>query len=329
VAGASLLDWSDLAKATTWGSLILGNGFSINVWSAFKYDSLFEKAEPNLSEGAKSIFEALATTNFEQALKVTHYAALTDRALGRDEAATKALHAEIRQSLFDAVRGVHVPYGLLSTDMLTDIAVALNRYRNVYTTNYDLLPYWATMATDESRRRLKDRFWTADHTFDPSNIAVIGDATVVHYLHGGIHLWVNPVSGVTGKWVLSGDSLLDASHLSAHPDRVPLLISEASARKKAEAIRESDYLRMAFEALIADSSNVVIFGHSLSREWDDHIVKAMQMGARRNIAIGMRAASATESDQVGLRERLAPQNVLFFDSATHPLGSDHLHVDVP
>ncbi|GAB2569531.1 hypothetical protein Aab01nite_07370 [Paractinoplanes abujensis] len=325
MTGAILHDWSDLDRAAIWGSLLTGNGASRNIWSKFKYESLYEKSEPSLSAAAKTIFSRINTTNFELALKVTHYAALVDEALGRDATGTKSLHEEVRQALFDAVRAQHVPHATLGFGLLEDIALILARYRYVYTTNYDLIPYWAAMASEESKLRLKDMFWAAPHhVFDRSDSGAFGSATIIHYLHGGIHLWMNPSSGQCGKWVLDGDSLLNASHFVGHPDRVPLLISEADSKQKASAVGESDYLRFCFERLLNDRGNLVVFGASLS-EIDEHVLRAIAIGPPRHVAIGMRKDSATESEQARLREKLDRHGVHFFDASTHPLGSSGLN----
>ncbi|MEU4690535.1 DUF4917 family protein [Actinoplanes sp. NPDC023714] len=325
VAGAILQDWNDLKGAAIWGSLLMGNGASINIWSKFGYKSLFKKAEPSLSSAAKIIFDRLNTTNFELALKVTHHATLVDEALTRDISESRKLHEEIRLALFDAVRALHIPHADLGEDLLAKVALILGRHQYVYTTNYDLIPYWATMATEETKYRIKDMFWSKpSYVFDRSDSGVYGSATIVHYLHGGIHLWINPTAGQCGKWVLDEGSLLEEGHFKAHPDRVPLLISEADSKQKASAIGESDYLRFSFERLMNDHNNLVVFGSSLS-EVDDHIIKAIKLGPRRHVAISMRRDDATEAEQARLRERLAPHSAYFFDSSSHPLGSSALN----
>jgi hypothetical protein len=68
----------------------------------------------------------------------------------------------------------------------------------VYTTNYDLCLYWSHLES-YPRPNIKDYFWNSGNTFDPAN-ASIDDATSMHYLHGGLHLWADDATGVNGKW---------------------------------------------------------------------------------------------------------------------------------
>ena len=40
----TLFDWSDIATAHKWDTLLLGNGMSINVWEPFGYRKLYDRA---------------------------------------------------------------------------------------------------------------------------------------------------------------------------------------------------------------------------------------------------------------------------------------------
>ena len=57
-------DWSALGSARR-PTLLHGNGASINVWHRFSYTRLHDEA--NLNPEAPTLFEGLATANFEAA----------------------------------------------------------------------------------------------------------------------------------------------------------------------------------------------------------------------------------------------------------------------
>ena len=63
-----------MGKEYVWDNLLLGNGFSCNIWENYSYTSLlnFSKEnmiEPILKESVLKIFKDLKTTNFEEVLK--------------------------------------------------------------------------------------------------------------------------------------------------------------------------------------------------------------------------------------------------------------------
>jgi Domain of unknown function (DUF4917) len=254
-----LLDWREFTGAV-WPSLILGNGASINVWSGFRYARLYDEAP--LSHDARKLFENLGTTNFEEVLGAVYHARLVDAALGRDHTQAAQLYEHIRTALFDGVRKVHIPWTKAGVTMLESYALALYGFDSVYTTNYDLLPYWSAMATDESRRRFKDMFWGPGSTFDPADTRSYGLATTIYYLHGGLHLWADQEDGSCGKWRADSSTLLEPDRFAARPSRIPLFVSEGSAKEKLRTIGRWQYLRHAAEKLLGDHGNIIVLAAS-------------------------------------------------------------------
>ncbi|WP_144496043.1 DUF4917 family protein, partial [Bacillus thuringiensis] len=79
----------DEIKDSGWDNLLLGNGFSTNVWSAYSYRSLYEyslqhKIEPVLCSKVQAIFKELQTNNFEEVLKALAYAILVKKSVGEE-----------------------------------------------------------------------------------------------------------------------------------------------------------------------------------------------------------------------------------------------------
>lgn len=53
----TLFDWSDIATAHKWDTLLLGNGMSINIWEPFGYRKLYDRAKfDDLSARDRSCF---------------------------------------------------------------------------------------------------------------------------------------------------------------------------------------------------------------------------------------------------------------------------------
>ncbi len=321
-----LLPWSEI-NGEAWKSLLLGNGFSINVWPKFGYTSLFDFAQsadvkPSLDANSVALFQKLNSSNFEDVLRVLFHARLVDEQLKSPQRdSIDSLYNNTKNSLAAAVNSSHVPHGFSG---LAAINVALRSFSNVFTTNYDLIPYWAIMQDDVWR--FKDLFWGADNTFDPTNTAVNADRCVISYLHGAIHLVELP-DGKTKKLVANAANSLSELFDLAHPEYFPLFISEGSSERKLSRIKRNDYLRFSFEKFQSIDGNLLVLGHSLHKDYDQHLIDALRDGGLTSIAIGVWPHQAPEKVLLFKARILADikgKKVYFFDSTTHPLGGAEL-----
>jgi hypothetical protein len=82
----SLKKWDNL-PTKEFKSLLLGNGFSINIWEKFNYDSLLELAkrescDRKLPDEVVNLFTDLGSSNFEDVLRILYHAMLVDSQLG-------------------------------------------------------------------------------------------------------------------------------------------------------------------------------------------------------------------------------------------------------
>jgi len=254
----ALEDWPALKKEHEWDGLLLGNGASIAVSQKFSYASLLGYAQ--LSPEAHNVFATLDTTNFELVLDALRVSARVCESVGHGPDDAEDLHDEVRKSLFGAVNDVHPEHHEVSGARLKAFADCMLQYSVTFTTNYDLLPYWAIM---EGLVGVKDYFWNADCTFDALDTELWGGSAIL-YLHGGMHLYQDAVTGVTGKW--KGLRLLDVA-ATRHRTRSPLVVSEDKLR----SIRRSDFLSFAYRELAEFSQPLVIFGHGLGQS-DQHII---------------------------------------------------------
>jgi hypothetical protein len=317
--------WSDLAE-DNWPTLLIGNGMSINVWNGFSYERLYDEAV--LDATTLRVFDELGTSNFERVLEALSHAEIVLTALGRSATSVRRIGKDVRDALFDTVRTIHVPWMDVPDTTLHQIANTMDGHDQIFTTNYDLLPYWALMETPGVS--IADFFWSDGKTFDAGSTDVHSGYSALYFLHGGVHLWQSDATGVTGKWTSGGRGLLQLGTLfTGRRDRRPLFVSEGTARAKRRTIRRSDYLSFCLDALRDDESDTVVFGASLS-EQDDHIAAALRSGRRRRIAVALRPG--TRDRILGRKgfytERLRGQRVSFFDAATHPLGDAALAVPV-
>lgn len=321
----SLDSWSRYAK-DDWPTLLLGNGFSMNLWAGFSYTSLYDKA--SFAAPAEDLFTELKTTNFEQVLECIHHARLTEEALGRSTRLTERLYKEVRDELFSEVSNSHVPWTSITKPVFDAVAKGVRAYERVFTTNYDLTLYWSLLQglrTDE----WADLFWNQGRVFDPNNVDLFDPrVTAVYYLHGAIHLWQRQ-DGTCGKWTSAKSRLLDVlQNYTAASTKQPLFVSEGNSRRKLASIRRSEYLSFCLRELEDDDANTVVFGHGLGRE-DEHILVALNNGPKRRIAVSMypvQRPKKLQAQKARIVAALPRQKVLFFNSRTHPLGDSNLRV---
>lgn len=329
---AELEDWNALRATTSFTGLLVGNGASRAVWDDFGYDSLFENArtveEKPLSQSELSVFEAMGTRIFEQVLSALKTTSRVNKALAVSSAAPRNRYYAIKEALINTVHGVHIPWRLIQASSLAKINQELGSYPTVFTSNYDLLNYWAIM---HDPLAITDLFTGADSNFDLSNTRT--DKARILYLHGGLHL-VRNSDGTARKLISTEGTLLGSFAINntiKTLDDVPLFISEGTAQDKLKTIRSSDYLSFCYEQLLSHNGAICIFGHSLG-EQDSHIVHALRQAKLKTIAVSIypRSKAFIQHQKRHYTKLFEGMDVTlrFFDSKSHGLGSVQLSVPV-
>ncbi|VVO30356.1 DUF4917 family protein [Pseudomonas fluorescens] len=329
---AELEDWNAVRATTSFTGLLVGNGASRVVWDDFGYDSLFENArtveEKPLSQSELSVFEAMGTRIFEQVLSALKTTSRINKALAVSSAAPRNRYYAIKEALINTVHGVHIPWRLMQASSLAKINQELSRYPTVFTTNYDLLNYWAIM---QGPQAITDLFNGADSNFDLSNTQT--DQARMLYLHGGLHL-VRNSDGSARKLTSTEGTLLGSFAINntiKTLDDVPLFISEGTSQDKLKVIRSSDYLSYCYEQLLSHNGALCIFGHRLA-EQDSHIVHALRQAQLKTIAVSIYPRSKAfiqhqKRHYTTLFEGLDVR-LRFYDSKSHGLGNPQLSVPV-
>ncbi|MGH8334172.1 MAG: DUF4917 family protein, partial [Pseudomonas sp.] len=264
---AQLEDWNALRATASFSGLLVGNGASRAVWDDFGYDSLFENArtveEKPLSQSELSVFDAMQTRSFEQVLSALKTTSRVNKALAVSSAAPRNRYYAIKEALINTVHAVHIPWRLVVPSTLATINQELARYRTVFTTNYDLLNYWAVQHQPEA---ITDLFQGAEPAFDLSDTTT--DRTRLLYLHGGLHL-VRNQDGTARKLMSTEGTLLGnfaINNTIKTLDDVPLFVNEGPSADKLKTIRSSDYLSFCYEQLLGHGQALCIFGHALGEQ---------------------------------------------------------------
>ncbi|MFZ3282400.1 DUF4917 family protein [Pseudomonas sp.] len=329
---ATLEDWNALRAATDFSGLLVGNGASRAVWDDFGYDSLFENArtveEKPLSPSELAVFDAMQTRSFEQVLGALKTTSRVNKALAVSSAAPRNRYYAIKEALINTVHAVHIPWRLIEPATLTVLNEELARYRTVFTTNYDLLNYWALQHNSEA---IDDLFNGPNASFDLSESTT--DKPRLLYLHGGLHL-VRNQDGTARKLTSTEGTLLGSFAINntlKTLDDVPLFVTEGPSADKLKTIRSSDYLSFCYQQLLGHGGSLCIFGHALG-EQDAHIVRALRLAKPATVAISIypRSAAFVQHQKRHYAQVFEGTGVAlrFFDAKTHALGSPKLSVPV-
>ena len=146
------------------------------------------------------------------------------------------------------------------------------------------------------------------------------------YLHGALHLLVD-ADGTTSKTRRSAATLLAQFDRRdpQNPGRRPLIVAEGTAQEKTAAIRANPYLNFALQRLAESRAPLVIFGLGLRTE-DAHLIEALNSNRGRPLAVSIRNGPKRRirARQAELRAALDTEQLLFFNAATHPLGTPAL-----
>lgn len=329
---AQLEDWNALRATTSISGLLVGNGASRVVWDDFGYDSLFENArtveEKPLSQSELSVFDAMQTRSFEQVLGALKTTSRVNKALAVSSAAPRNRYYAIKEALINTVHAVHIPWRLVVPSTLATINQELGRYRTVFTTNYDLLNYWAIQHQPDA---ITDLFQGAEPGFDLSATAT--DKTRLLYLHGGLHL-VRNQDGTARKLMSTEGTLLGSFAINntiKTLDDVPLFVNEGPSADKLKTIRSSDYLSFCYDQLLGHAEGLCVFGHALG-EQDSHIIHALRQAKPKMVAISIYPRSKAfiqhQKRHYAKVFEGTGSELRFFDSKTHALGSPKLTVPV-
>jgi len=317
--------------------ILLGNGFSIGAHEKFRYGTLYEQAKNSgLPKHVESLFERYGTTNFEEVLKqlsegrwlASHYKlAKTDPKLDMESD-----YEQVKDALIGAVATTHpASRNEIADQKLEACNAFLRQFDNVFTTNYDLLLYWASLAT--SPPPFKDGFWGMGHG-DPSYLKFESlpespntEAGYIYFLHGALHLYAKGGEVIKMRWGSDNPPLLTQVEEALAEARFPLVVSEGNPGQKKVRIGDNFYLRKCRRNFQQIEGSLFVFGSSLG-PGDTHIMEWIMQNKKlerllvgvhgnpeknRNQDLMLRIRDGVESHQKSGGQSL---KVDFYDSTT-------------
>jgi hypothetical protein len=311
--------------------LLLGNGFSIACRAdIFHYGSLFAQADFSAVPEVVSLFEALDTQDFEEAIRALENAArILPAYVGKGAAAPAVMldhAAALKEILLQTIAGNH-PH--IPLDIPDEKFWACRRFLSnfltgdkagcVFTLNYDLLLYWALMHGDmpfDEPVELGANDGFGNDEDDPTADYVVwrgetnAHSACVMFLHGALHLFDSGKELVKYTWVRKGIPLIDQARQALANNAFPLFVAEGTSAQKKAKIRHNAYLYQGFKQFTANVQTgrhcIFIFGHSLADN-DEHILTRIGRGRCRKIYVGIYGDPDVEANQqiIGKAQSLA------------------------
>jgi len=280
--------------------LLLGNGFSVAYdHEIFSYNALHEFVKNLNDKDLSKILELIETRNFEVIMQyLDNFSALVD-AFGGDPKLKKRIEtasAKLKKSLLDAVKAMHPEHVFkVPEDQSKACAAFLQNFLNttgcIYSTNYDLLLYWALMRNTELRhgdgcgRELEndtgeymapeDKEWS-ELTWGKNR-----DDQNVFYLHGALPFFDNGVAVVKEEYDVYNHLL---QNISARMEKgeYPIFVTAGNGQQKLNHITHNQYLTYCYDNFCQAEGSLVTYGFSFGPN-DEHIIAAVNKAARRKV----------------------------------------------
>lgn len=337
---AALMNYENALKGLGKGrfNLLLGNGFSVNCDPIFQYQKLYEIAkEKGLSARAQRVFDKLGTSNFEGVMRLldaADWVARTYELITPDDRSILNDVEVIKQTLVQSVAAAHLPNTGAIPDESKSIALEfLKPYYNIFTTNYDLLPYWVNLS-NKDRPIWQDGFASSENEPDAPYVVfshALRDNRGLFYLHGALHLYLSDGELRKHCWNRTGQPLTELIRQGLTDAAYPLFIAEGESDKKTEQIQRSGYLWYCYSKLSRIESPLLVFGHSLGGS-DSHVGDAIRHSKCPYLVVGLHGdLSAAHNQEIvtsveqlqTAREKMVKEgnsnvslSIDFFDSST-------------
>jgi hypothetical protein len=255
-------------------SLLLGNGFAVSQTKGkFSYKNLLEVSSLKKGENPREVFTTLETVDFELVIdRLESSSRISQHYEEKQFSQNLQLHSQaVRKALVDAIKKVHpASYASIETESWDRCSEFLSHFSQVFTLNYDLLLYWASLHS----KKFSDGFGLGDTIGRFRKPFKEGADCTIHYLHGGLHLYLDKKL-VAEKIVNQGNNLLDAieEEIVANK-RYPLFVAEGTTEEKLAKVRSVPYLNCCLERLSKLKGVLFVYGHSAD-ERDGHIYDAL------------------------------------------------------
>lgn len=292
--------------------LLFGNGFSIAYDSnIFSYNALSKFIDDIDNDLLKKLFEVINTKNFELVMQQLDNFIEIAKAFSTDQNLIQKIteaNEVLKTSLIEAVQKLHPEHVFKVPEEKSKCChLFLNEYLSqggkVFSTNYDLLPYWILMRNeskfaidgfgrevenpDEVLKKqepiLSDLRW-GKHKKEQS----------IFYLHGALLIFDTGIEIEKETYDIEHYLLQKINERMASKS-YPIFVTAGSAQEKLNHISHNKYLSYCNDQLTQIEGSLITFGFNFG-EYDTHIIDALNKAAHQ----GQKAGDKLHSVYIGV-----------------------------
>ncbi|MCD0161397.1 DUF4917 family protein [Deinococcus sp. 6YEL10] len=317
--------WSDVEdniNFNSWG-LIYGNGLSMAFYNkGFSYKYLADRVMSKDSEVAILLNDIMKSNNLEGLLlKLSDTKEVVDRLKDArcPPAATALLekYKSIQESFIKTVNDLH-PESIFKLD-LSNLKLFILKFRWVFTTNYDLLTYWALVhdipfkSPPIAYDKFTDFFYKGAADAHPYYHEECGFLkrpyrTNTYYLHGALHIFNSEYNRAFKVSPGESSNLLQSIESAMQAGQIPIFVSEGDSKRKELRIQGNGYLNFCYKEIRREPiKSLLVFGQSLADN-DAHLLNGiLQNSSITDIWFGIYVPNIDDLDEDSIAEFMATE----------------------
>lgn len=292
--------------------LLFGNGFSIAYdANIFSYNALSKFIDEIDNELLKKLFKVINTKNFELVMQQLDNFIEIAKAFSTDDNLIRQIteaNEILKTSLIEAVQKLHPEHVFKVPEEKSKCChLFLNDYLSkggkVFSTNYDLLPYWILMrnesefAIDGFGKEVENPdevLKKQDPVFSELRWGKYKKNQTIFYLHGALLIFDTGVEIEKETYDLE-HYLLQKINDRMTSKSYPIFVTAGSAQEKLNHISHNKYLSCCYDQLTQIEGSLITFGFNFG-EYDTHIIDAINKAAHQ----GQRAGNKLHSVYIGV-----------------------------
>ncbi|WP_026896754.1 DUF4917 family protein [Daejeonella oryzae] len=319
--------WPDYGNTFDNTDIFIGNGFSINLFQALSYNSLFTKFSEDCGSDVIKLFKAFNTSNFEYVMEALNNTQHVGTILGLDYSAISPVVERLKEGLIRTIGETHPLYRDVNPSIFRSLAVDFMPFRNIFTTNYDVFLYKIILANNNliDLKLIQSASFQDEFYVDMGKHRLgIGDdyenCRKIYYLHGALFLYHD--RGMTYKFRKGGedDEYIRMLRMEIANGNIPLFVCEGKPDDKFNAINNNYYLRSCGNALKKnDKSDLVVYGSAFQSS-DKHIVDWINQANPNNLITSLyvhdKSEESLKSEISRITNLFGNISVSFYDSTS-------------
>ncbi len=292
--------------------LLFGNGFSIAYDpSIFSYNALSRFIDDIDNSLLNKLFEVVNTKNFELIMQQLDNFIEIAKAFSNDkELVAKITDANqvLKTSLIEAVQKLHPEHVFTIPEEKSQCCHSfLNDYLSkegkIFSTNYDLLPYWILMRNDSEfaidgfgREMENPDEVLKGETPEYSDLrwGKYKNKQTIFYLHGSLLIFDTGIDIVKETYDIE-HYLLEKINERMAQKSYPIFVTAGNAQEKLNHISHNKYLSFCYDQLTQIEGSLITFGFNFG-EYDTHIIDAINKAAHQ----GQKSGNKLHSIYIGV-----------------------------